>query len=389
MLLTCPQCRSGLQVPDDTTALVRCPACKTVFSPAGGAAPEPDEEEDEPKAKTRRPQRDEEEDERPRKKPRRSARTDGDEDEDEEPENRDFDPVTEEEDRARRRRKRPKDDSSGLSPEEKAAKRAAFQRAAWGARLIWISFGLFLLSMLVVIIFFFQFTFRVVTPGYLTIAGAIGLVNWVLAAVGVGLCLSGPRTPGHWGYGIGAAVAVFVHGVFLLVIVTPRTENASGRDVEGGSTTQVRWARLATNLDHTMFYLLALAYSGEQGIMVGKPPPLYMIAGIFEMVRTMFIMLMLSCLSRAALDEELAHKCTRAAGAASIAPALVAVIILIVFAFLIETNAGLDLFARIVINTTVMGVYAIMMGVVFPSFMTAREVADACDEPFQSLIPQL
>lgn len=384
MLLTCPKCRSGLQVPDNTTALVRCPACKTVFSPAEGLAPEPDE--DEPPAKTRKPSRGtDDEDDRPRKKPRRAARAD---EEDEEPENRDFDPVTEEEDRARRRRGRAHVDD-GLSPEEKAAKRAAFQRAAWGVRLIWISFGLFLLSMLVIIFYYFQYTFRVVTPGYLTIAGAIGLVNWLLAAIGVGLCLSGPRTPGHWGYGIAAAVGVFVHGVFLFIIVTHRTENPSGRDTDGVSTVQIRWSHLATNLDYTMFYLLAVAYSGEQGIMVRQPPPLYMVAGVLEMVRTMLIMMLLSCLSRAALDEDLAHKCTRAAGVASIAPAFVGIVILIVFAFVIETNAGLDLFGRILLNTTVMGVHAIMMGVVFPSFMAAREVVDACDEPFQSLIPQL
>jgi LSD1 subclass zinc finger protein len=34
MLLTCPDCRSGLEVPDGTTALVRCPACQKVFNPS-------------------------------------------------------------------------------------------------------------------------------------------------------------------------------------------------------------------------------------------------------------------------------------------------------------------------------------------------------------------
>ena len=54
MLLTCPKCQSGLQVPDGTAAMVRCPACKTVFSPAEGAAPEAEEDEEEreePRAK--------------------------------------------------------------------------------------------------------------------------------------------------------------------------------------------------------------------------------------------------------------------------------------------------------------------------------------------------
>ena len=43
--LICPHCRSGLAVPDGTTALVRCPTCQTVFAPADNLAPEPEPEE--------------------------------------------------------------------------------------------------------------------------------------------------------------------------------------------------------------------------------------------------------------------------------------------------------------------------------------------------------
>ena len=61
MLLTCPTCRSGLEVPDGTTAMVRCPACKTVFSPAAGITPppEPDDETEEtprPKKAAKKPE---------------------------------------------------------------------------------------------------------------------------------------------------------------------------------------------------------------------------------------------------------------------------------------------------------------------------------------------
>src|SRR5436305_14441810 len=54
--LTCPNCRSGLEVPAGTTAMVRCPACRTVFSPADSAVPEPEEDE-RPKVKARKPAR--------------------------------------------------------------------------------------------------------------------------------------------------------------------------------------------------------------------------------------------------------------------------------------------------------------------------------------------
>ena len=56
---------------------------------------------------------------------------------------------------------------------------------------------------------------------------------------------------------------------------------------------------------------------------------------------------------------------------------------------LIETNAGLNLFTLILFTTVHMGVYAIMAGVMLPAFMAASDVTDACEEPFQSLIPQL
>jgi LSD1 subclass zinc finger protein len=393
VLLTCPKCRSGLQVPDGTTALVRCPACKTVFSPADSPAPEQEEaepEEEKPRVKVRKLARNEDADEKSKKKGKKEEQSQ----EETQEENRDFNPITEEEERERKRKKRRRDADNELSPEEKAARRRAFDRAAWGCRLIWISFGLFMLSMLLIGIFFFQFGMawlRVPSPAFITAAGILGLLNWILAAVGVGLCLSGPRGPGHWGYGISAAVAVFVHLVFLAALISQNREYSIGRSVdkalgEGGFG---RWSMLATRLDATMFYLTAVLYPGEQGATPKDPMTLSMITGVVEMVRTVFIMMLLSCLSRAALDEDLAHKCTRTAGIASGGPGLVALLILVFIAFVVETNASLNLFTLIVFSMVNMGVYAILAAVTLPAFMAARDVDDACVEPFQSLIPQL
>jgi hypothetical protein len=378
--------------------MVRCPACKTVFSPADSPPPEeePDEqeeeaEEEEPKAKKRKPQREDEdeEDEQPRKKKKGKGKDE--DDEKEKGKNRDFDPIPEEEDRKQRRKNRRKQADDQLSPEEKAERRAAFGRAATGVKLIWISFALFMFSMVLILLFYFQSVVIEPIPYFITLAGVIGLINWVLAAIGVGLCLSGPRSPGFWGYGISAAVAVAIHLLFILVLVVQGKETSIGQttDEVGGSTENARWGLIPTRLDVTMFYLTAICYHNEQGATPKGPMTISMVCGVIEMLRTVIIMMLMSCLARAALDEELAYKCTRAAGVASFGPGLLALLILAFIATMIETGAGMNLFTLILFVALNMGVYAIIIGTIFPAFMALREVADACDEPFQSLIPQL
>lgn len=369
MLLTCPTCRSGLEVPDGTEALVRCPACKTVFAPADSAPPEAEEAEEEV----------EEEEAKPRKKAGTKERTAA--------ANRDFDPTTEEDDKKRKRKKRrPEDDT--LTPEERVARRAAFDRAAWGCRLIYISFGLFILSMVFVTGYFFQGAFAAPNEAIITCAGLLGVINWALAVVGVGLCLSGPRAPGHWEYGIAAAVAVVVHLLLLAVLVSQGREFGVAK-LEGGTQSGVRWDLFPTRLNATMFYLTAVVYPNEQGVVPKGRMTLSMLTGVAEMVRVVLLMMFLSCLARASLDEGLAHQCTRAAGIASAGPGLLAVLLFVFFATVIETNAGLNTFTQILTATVNMGAYSIVVGVMLPAFMAAREVADACDEPFQSLIPEL
>lgn len=389
MLLICPSCRSGLEVPDGTTALVRCPACKTVFAPADSAQPEVEEEaepEDEKPARSRRRSRDEDEDEDDRPRSRRRSRRRRDEDEEDEPGNRDFDPLPEGEEKRRRRSPASRADD-GLSPEEKAARRAAFDRASWGATLIWISFALFMVSMALILVFFFHAAFGDPLAVYVILAGVLGLLNWLLAAVGVGLCLSGPAVKGHWGYGIGAAVAIAVHLIFLMVLVGQGREFGISKGEEGAGL--VRWAMIPTRLNATMFYITALVYPDNHGATPKTAMPLSMLTGVAEMVRTVLIMMFLSRLARAALDEDLAHQCTRAAGIASAAPAMMALVIFVFVAGMIETNAPINRFTLTLFATVFMSVYAIVNAAILPCFTAARDVADACDEPFQSLIPKL
>src|SRR5262245_6204737 len=255
--------------------MVRCPACKTIFSPAAGLAPPEPEEEDE---------RDEEE-EKPRRKKRRADDEEQEEEEKPKPKNRDPYPLAEGEEERRPKTVRSEFDES-LTPAERAARRRAFGRATIGCRLIWISFALFNVSMLFITIFFFQATFVPPEPLLITFAGLFGLINWILAAVGVGLCLSGPRAPGHWGYGIGAAVAVGIHLIFLMVLVAQGKEHSVGQFTEEvqGVSGNARWGMLPTRLDVTMFYLTAIVYPNEPGAAPRGKMGLSMVTGLAEMV---------------------------------------------------------------------------------------------------------
>jgi hypothetical protein len=382
-LLTCPQCRCGLQVPDGTTAKVRCPACKNIFSPNESPAPEPPEEEKEPQAKPagRRADRDEDE---PRGKKGKKVREDRDE------KNRDSDSVDEEEERRRRRRRRRSEAEEKLTPEEKAERRAAFQRAAAGAKCIWISLILYVISMVLLVGYYFVLMLRAEAAYLVHLAAGLGILNWTLAAIGVGLCLSGPSAPGKLGYGICAALGVSIHLMFVFVGFVRWTNFVAGSDDAILST---RWGLIPTTMHYSMFYLAAICYQGQDVLAMKGPFTFPMVTGILEMLRTMFIMMLLSCMARAALDEELAYRCTRAAGIVCGAPALMAIIILGLVTWFVETGGAADAcwccISNIVVKVAEMGIYAIVGGSIFSSYLAARDVDDAMEEPFQSLIPEL
>src|SRR5436305_991092 len=81
-----------------------------------------------------------------------------------------------------------------LSPEEREALKRAFTRTAIGCECLWVSLLLFIISMMLVMIFYIQISIPSLELGTTPIvaAGALGAVGWVLGAVGVGLCMSGP-----------------------------------------------------------------------------------------------------------------------------------------------------------------------------------------------------
>jgi hypothetical protein len=369
--------------------MVRCPACKSVFSAASSVVPAAsqeeldDREEIEERPRTKRGRAAQSADRQtPRKKPARRA---VDEEAKTQPVNRDFDPPDPEE-RSRKPRRSHVDD--GLDPDERAALKQAFDRAAWGGKLIWISILLFMLSMILIIGFWFETAFGSASPVLLVLAGLIGLLNWLLALIGVSLCLSGPPSPGHWGYGISALVVTALHLMMLLLLAGHGKEYSAGRATDAPVVSgSERWALVPTRLDTLILYLTFLVYP-NQGLIPRGSIGLSIVVGVVEVVRIVLIMMLLSCLARAAGDEELSHDCTRAGGIASFGPGILSVLMLLYVMAVIETNAQSGELARIVFSTVQMGIYAILIGTMLRALMVTREVAEACEEPFQSQLPK-
>jgi hypothetical protein len=330
-----------------------------VFAPP---APDP-EEEDEPPEPARKPAR---RPAAPRKEP--------------EPENRDFDPIDPAE--KPRRRRREDDEDDGRAADRRAAQRRAFARAAVGCKLVWGSLVLFAVSMMCIIAFWFQSAVSAPEPGFVVGAGAVGAVGWVLAAVGVGLCLSGPPSPGHWGYGVAAAVAVGLHLLLLAVLVGKGTDYSPGREADPTGPA-AKWGLVPTRLDAVTFALTLALYRDQELVPKGELG-LSIAVGVAELVRTMLLLMLLSCLARATGDEGLSHECTRAAGVATVGPGFLALGVLVFAAVVVETHAGASRGVQVLFTTVRMGTYAVLAGCVFSGMVAARRVADACDEPFRS-----
>jgi hypothetical protein len=401
MILTCPTCGSGLEVPDGTSAYVRCPACRAVFAPP--AEPPAELPAGPPPAPVPTPTRAE------RVKPPRSRRPTGsrtDEDEDNEapghspppqaptraaakPENRDFDPPDPEEVVERKSKRGRKRGVSKLSAEERDALLRAFRRAAHGSRLLMISFGLFMLSMVLIIGFYIQSAFPAIqqTPEFVSAAGAVGAIGWVLGAIGVGLCLSGPASPGHWMYGTAAAGATALHLLLLVILAAQGTDYSPARSLDPDGPAR-NLGLIPTRLDAVTFYLTKLFYPDLEFVPKGEMA-FSIVVGLIEIIRTTLILMLLSCLAQAAGDRELSHQCTRAAGFTSFGPGFMALGMFLFAVVMAETRAGQGGFAKVLFVTLVMGTYAILMGCLFPALMAAREVTDACDEPYRSQITDL
>lgn len=365
MQLTCPTCQSGLQVPDGTTAHVRCPACKSVFPAEDGLAPAvplpPPPAPPPPPAKPKRAE--------PKPKTR--------DEEESEKKNRDFDP--DEPPDPNKPRPRPKDKSK-LSQEQKRELRAGFARGYFGARCVQISLLLYLPAVLLVPLH--QILAEITKSEMdfiLMIAGILGLANWAVGTVGLALCVSGPPSAGHWRFGISALIAGFIHGILLLAVVLKSQEAADYRNLDRET---MRWAQIATQYESLSFYLSYVVYPDD--IPLKRTDTIIgFLAGVMEMVRLILILMTLSCLAKAAGDKPLADDCTRMAGRITLIPAFMAFGMLMYKIVVIETGATGG-FMVYFLNYIYRGITLAVAAILGMTIRTVGEVADACDSPFQS-----
>jgi hypothetical protein len=293
-------------------------------------------------------------------------------------------PEYDDENRPPTRRRKIEEEDDGLTPEERQERSNQYLRAMWGARLIYLSFVLQAVSLLVVLVFLIRNAISEPTPEIIIVAGLFGLSNWILGAIGLVLCLFGRPSPGYLVFGIPAAVAIVAHGIFLLALVAKNAEKTAilGFDL-GGEVDQ--WGQMPTKFDSLTVYLTSIAYPDEyQRFVPKKAAVLAFFTGVSEMIRLVLIMMTLSCAARAAGDEELAYRCVRAGGIGSLGPGALALLMLLLVGALVETG-GIDRdIGVILIHVFVMGIYAILCGMLVPVIVASRDTADASEFPFQS-----
>lgn len=356
MLLTCPTCASGLQVPDGTTAHVRCPACRTIFPAADGAAVAAVEPAPPPPPPPPAP-------------PRRKYVPD---------------PEPVDEPKPRPAKRKPPDDGK-LTPEERRVLRGQFTRGMWGCRLICAGYLAQALGLLIV-----YSALRGIPTQYLhwlppevyLVAGVGGLLNLILVPIGLGLVLASRPASGLYRFGISAAVAVFVHGVLVLAVLARGEVIVVYDGVPQGGVVN-GFAHLMTKLDSLTLYMAAAVYPdellfGQRGVVLD------VITGLAEMVRLILVLVTLGAVARGAGDKELVFKCVRAAGIGSIGPSLLAFLTVIFMLTMIETGARDSAVGAVFLHVYALGLYAILGGTLIPAFEVARAAADACQYPYQS-----
>src|SRR5207302_5535234 len=110
---------------------------------------------------------------------------------------------------------------------------------------------------------------------------------------------------------------------------------------------------------------------------------LSLVTGVAELIRLLLIMMLLACVARAAGDNELSDRCTRAAGVGTFGPGALAVAMLLLAVALVETGGMDKSIGKILMSVFEMGIYAILAGMLMPSFMAMRDAAEASESPFQ------
>jgi hypothetical protein len=374
-----------LQVPDGTTAHVRCPACRTVFSavqgvpaaPVVAAAPPVPPPPTAPKPPRTPPPRTPPPKPIPRVEDRPRPRDDDEDDENGEKSDDRRDGIADVEDRPRKRR-RPLGKNE-LTTEEKRQKLAEFHRAMYGALLIKISILLYIIAVLALPLWeiLFQLT-KESHDALIYVGGFLGLINLVLGAIGVVLCVTGPPSPGHYRFGIAAIVAVVVHAVLLFVIVVS-VESANNRILFNSAA---KWYQLITQYQSLSFYLAFVIYPDDIPLLLGSGTIIFFLTGVAEMTRLLLIIMTLSCLAQAAGDQELHENCTRMAGRIALIPGALAIGTMLSQMLIIELGLMQVPWMMYLIYYVTRGIVIVEAVILTFAMHTAGDVVDVCESPY-------
>lgn len=370
-----------MKVPDGTTAAVRCPKCKTVFKPNAPAqpafevvdeptppkpsprpaapakpAPKParsddedfeevdddvpvkkkvvaklelDDEDDRPRKKKRRDD-DDEDDDRPRKKKRR----DDDDDDDDRPRSKKRSRVDDDDEEDRPRKKK-----RGRDDDDDRGRGNSFKPAKIGALLLSISFWMYLGTYGILALFILLFWADTVVPEALaTITGLIGFGNWIVAGVGIGFCLAGPKKAR--GVTIAAAIVAGIH-LILMFVVFANASDGGGRRTGGGAGSGLGLYQGSMLLFTLMIPALdlmlpALVYDSKLGFKISGELVIPALAGACEIARLILLLVSLKAQAAAAGDKDVGVKTKLGViGVASICGGA-AVIFLLVVVLVIE-----------------------------------------------------
>ena len=313
--ITCPKCRSILRLPANVAGKkVKCPGCQAVFTVPGRPAPlvevEEDFEvvEDEPvqEAPRRPPRPARRDDDEPPPRPRSRGRRQEDEDEDR-PRRRRRDEDDDEDDdrpRARRRRDEDYDDDYDDDPERRERQRARaragqLRRASLGLMLNFIAGCLTLGALAVLLLFSVIGAFTVVNRDLLALAGLPGLAAWIVAGVGLGFCVAGPRKNGALGLAIATAAVAAAHLVFLMVIVF----GERSFDVPGVGRLPLRsgpdWSGMVTKLTYLAHFTEAVR---------GTLDWMALLAGLLELAGMILLLLYVRALALSVKEPSLAGR---------------------------------------------------------------------------------
>lgn len=379
MRLTCPTCRSGLEVPNGTSDLVRCPTCRTVFEPAAGQAPPPQapRREPEPRQATKK-----EKTQETRRAPARPAAKDTAraerEPESEEPPKSDY--------------LREKEEREAELAEERRELRDAFDRAAVGCKFLRWSFILYGVSLVLIVVYFILTAVASLTaksgggstgwyahPGIITVAGILGLLNWIFSLVGLALIIGGPDRPGVRGTAIIALCLGAVH-LLLMIALVGRADAMTELATTGSTAKLDGWAQLPTKFVSLSSYLTWVFYR-DQGLGPRNNGALYIVIGIIELLRLLMVMVALMNLAKAGGDDDLAYLCVRAGAIVTFVPGILVLGMLGFTAVMVEMNYQHGEWGKILTEVARMSIHLFLALMLIIPTRCARGVADVCEAP--------